>query len=126
VKARPRTHVGVFPLGQIHQAANVRGSRIRFGFFVLWTLATGLYAECFIYFIPTFSPCIFIALGYGDLGASGLRVTSAACACAVLQRQCLICRQSFHATKKPPAYPEGAFLPTGLRTGTDRHRQKDT
>ena len=26
VKARPRAHVGVFPLGQIHQAANVRGS----------------------------------------------------------------------------------------------------
>ena len=25
VKARPRTHVGVFPLGQIHQAPNVRG-----------------------------------------------------------------------------------------------------
>ena len=27
VKARPRTHVGVFPLGQIHQAANVRRSQ---------------------------------------------------------------------------------------------------
>jgi hypothetical protein len=27
------------------------------------TAPTGLYAECFIYFIPTFLPCIFIALG---------------------------------------------------------------
>ena len=26
VKARPRAHVGVFPLGQVHQAANVGGS----------------------------------------------------------------------------------------------------
>jgi hypothetical protein len=41
-----------------------------------------------------------------------------------LRGQCLICRQSCHATKKPPAFPEGAFLPTGLRTGTDRHRRR--
>jgi hypothetical protein len=81
------------------------------------TLATGLYAECFIYFISTFSRCIFIAawrliVGWHIRRSDRLNRSGA----GVLERQSRL--RSHCASRSdrgtPPATEATVFLPTNI------------